>query len=200
MISMFFERVRNYLKVIFGVPAAAVTLLLLTGVMVLPPKLVKTKLSNGITVSLPEDLKPMTPEDIALRFPSVRAPLGAFTNADRLVDFSANISATQWPDNDLNVAKSFFKASLYNLYDRVDMISEGVYEVHHRRFIYFEFESRVNGGKFTQSDQPAMFHYTYIQYLLEPGRALVFSFHCPKDQREEWQPVAKTVMKSIVIK
>jgi hypothetical protein len=165
-----------------------------------PPKLVKTKLAQGVTVSLPVELKPMTPEDIALRFPSVRAPIGAFTNDDRLVDFSANISATQWPDKNLDMAKNFFKAGIYNLYDRIEMVSEGVYEVHKRKFIYFEFESRVNGSKFSQGDQTSLMHYTFIQYFVEPGRALVFSFHCPQDQREQWQPVAKAVMKSVTIK
>jgi hypothetical protein len=61
-------------------------------------KWIKTKLPDGVTVSLPEQLIPMSPEDIAIRFPSVRAPLGAFSNEDRLVDFSVNISATRWPD------------------------------------------------------------------------------------------------------
>jgi len=165
-----------------------------------PPKLVKTKLTQGVTVSLPVELKPMAPEDIALRFPSVRAPLGAFTNVDRLVDFSANISATQWPDQNLEMAQEFFKASIYNLYDRIEMITEGICEVHKKRFIYFEFESRLNGSKMTEGEQSSLLHYTFIQYYVEPGRALVFSFHCPQDQREEWQPIARAVMKSILIK
>src|SRR5580698_1853640 len=101
MISMFFDRLKIDLKVILTFPAACALLFLLPGATGSPPKLLKTNLSNGITILLPEQLKPMTPEDIALRFPSVRAPLGAFTNDDRLVDFSANISATQWPDNNL---------------------------------------------------------------------------------------------------
>jgi hypothetical protein len=174
--------------------------LLLIALAFAPPKLIKTKLAQGITVSLPVELKPMTPEDIALRFPSVRAPLGAFTNEDRIVDFSANISATRWPDQNLEMAQKFFKASIYNLYDRIEMISEGIYEVHRKKYIYFEFESRVNGSKMTEGTQSSLLHYTFIQYYLEPGRTIVFSFHCPQDQREEWQPVAHAVMKTILIK
>ena len=87
-------------------------------------KMVKTRVAEGITVSLPPNLFPMTPDDIAQRFPSVRAPLGAFTNEDRVVDFSVNISATNWPDANAALAQKFFKAGLYNLYDRVDMIAE----------------------------------------------------------------------------
>jgi hypothetical protein len=179
----------------FGIVPMLVMLMAFAG-----HKLVKTKIDGGITISLPEELKPMIPDDIALRFPSVRKPLGAFTDENRLVDFSANISATQWPDTDLTVAKDFFKAGIYNMYDRIEMISEGVYEVHKKKYIYFEFQSRLNGGKVKEGYQQAILHYTFIQYFVEPKRSLVFSFHCPADQQQEWQPIAHEVMNSIRFK
>ena len=111
-----------------------------------PVKLVKTKVADGITVSLPADFYAMAPDDIAQRFPSVRAPLGAYTNQDRVVDFSANISATQWPDADLEVARQFFKSGLMNLYDKVDVIEEGIQVVNKKKYIFFEFESYVRGN------------------------------------------------------
>ena len=162
--------------------------------------LVKTKISEGITVVLPAELKAMTPEDLAQRFPSVRAPLGAFTDADRLIDFSVNVSATQWPDENLDIARKFFKAGIYHLYDRIELIDEGIHEVHKKKFIYFEFISRLNSVKLMEGTQPAILHYTFIQYLVEPGRALVFSFSCPKDQQERWQPRAQAIMKSVKMK
>lgn len=165
-----------------------------------PDRPVKTKISDGITVSLPAELKPMTPEDLSERYPSVRAPLGAFTNEDRVVNFSVNISATQWPDENLEMAKKFFKAGIYNLYDRIEMVSEGIHEIHKKKFIYFEFESRLGASKLAMGNQEAIVTYTYIQYLVEPGRALVFSFNCPREQRPEWQPKAAAIMKSIRMK
>ena len=163
-------------------------------------KLIKTKISEGITVTLPSQLKRMPEEDVAQRYPSVRAPLGAFTNQDRVVDFSVNISATQWPDENLEMAKEFFKAGIYNLYDRIEMVHEGIYEVHKKKFIYFEFESRLGASKMKMSTQEAIITYTYIQYLIEPGRAIVFSFNCPREHREEWQQKAAAIMKSVRIK
>ena len=165
-----------------------------------PDELIKTKISEGIIVILPSELKAMTPEDLAQRYPSVRAPLGAFTDENRAIDFSVNISATQWPDKNLDIAAKFFKAGIYNLYDRIEMISEGIHEVHNKKFIYFEFVSRMNGSKMLEGNQPPMFHYTFIQYHVEPGRALVFSFNCPKDQMELWQPRGRAIMKSVKMK
>ncbi|MBL7849890.1 MAG: hypothetical protein JNN04_03230 [Cyclobacteriaceae bacterium] len=161
-----------------------------------PSRWVKTRLAEGVTVSVPDLLAPMTPEDIAQRFPSVRAPLGAFTNAERLADFSVNISATNWPDGNVEMAQKFFKASLQNLYDRVDMISEGVQSIHKKKFIYFEFQSRISGER-RQGLQDPVLKYTYIQYHIQEDRTLVFTFSCPQDLQEEWQPLAREMMKKV---
>jgi hypothetical protein len=165
-----------------------------------PDKWVKTKISNDITVMLPEQFSAMTPEDLIQRYPSVRTPLGAYTDPDRLADFSVNISATRWPDGNIDFAKSFFKSSVLNMYDRVDMIGEGITELHKRKFIYFEFRSRLNASKRDLSTQDALVRYTYIMYLVEPERTLVFSFSCTRDVEEIWQPVAREIMKSVRVK
>ena len=163
-------------------------------------KLIKTKIADGITVSLPREFYPMTPEDMAQRFPSVRAPLGAYTNEDRLVDFSVNISATKWPDGDIDMAQKFFKTGLYNLYDKLDMISEGTVVSRKKRFIFFEFDSRLSGDRQKQAFREPVLKYTFIQYLVKPNRTLVFSFTCPKSQKEEWQAMAREIMKTVRVK
>jgi hypothetical protein len=165
-----------------------------------PAKLVKTKVAEGITVSLPKSLAMMTPEDIVQRYPSVRSPLAAYTDINRTADFSVNVSATQWPDGNVEVAKKFFKAGIANLYDRVDFITEGVQIIHKKKYIFFEFESRVNGNKMTLGEQAPVYRYTYIQYLIEKDKALVFSFNCPKDLRQDWQPTVHAIMKSVKVK
>ena len=163
-------------------------------------KLVKTKISEGIYISLPPELKPMSTDDMSQRYPSVRAPLAAYTDANRTLDFSMNISATQWPDGNLEIASKFFKSSITNLFDRVDFINEGIHTLHKKKYIFFEFESRVNGNRMTLGEQQPVFRYTYIQYLVEPGRTLVISFNCPKAAREDWQENVREMMKSVKVK
>lgn len=164
------------------------------------PKLVKTKVNESITVYIPQDWRPMDAMDFTNRYPSVRAPLAAYTNEERAVDFSVNISATQWPDANAEVAKGFFKASLMNMFDRVEMMSEGVYEVNKKKYIYFEFQSRVNGNPRQEGFADAVVKYTYIQYLVEPGRTLVFSFNAPARVKSEWQEIAQQMMKAVKVK
>lgn len=163
-------------------------------------KWVRTKIGSDISLNLPANFSPMTPEDLIQRYPSVRTPIGAYTDPDRLADFSANISATQWPDGNIEFARSFFKSSVMNMFDRVEMIQEGVREQHGKTFIYFEFESRLNADRRNISTQDALARYTYIMYLVESSRTRVFSFTCTKDVREQWQPVAGEIMKSIRVK
>jgi len=165
-----------------------------------PVKWVRIKIASDITVMLPENFSPMTPEDLIQRYPSVRTPLGAYSDPDRLADFSANISATQWPDGNIEFARTFFKASVMNMFDRVEMTKEGIREQHGRTFIYFEFDSRLNADRRNISTQDALARYTYIMYLVEPSRTRVFSFTCTKDVKEQWQPIADQIMKSLKVK
>jgi hypothetical protein len=164
------------------------------------PKLVKTKVNDQITVSIPKNWRPMDDLDFSQRYPSVRAPLAAFTDEDRLVDFAVNISATQWPDADLEMVKGFFKSSLLNMFDRVDMLSEGIREVNGKRIIFFEFESRVNGNRQQEGFTDPVLKYTYIGYLVDSGRTLVFSFNCPRRMKDEWKDTAKAMMNAIKVK
>ncbi len=165
-----------------------------------PIKLIKTKVGEGITISLPSTLAPMTQDDIALRYPSVRAPLGAFTNTDRDSDFSVNISATIWADKDLELASQFFKSGIHNLYDRVDFINEGIQTVNKKKFIFFEFESRVNGNKMKESERQPIYRYAFVQYYISQGRTLVFTFSCPKDKKPDWQETVHAMMNTITVK
>lgn len=164
------------------------------------PKLVKTKVNDAITVLVPQGWRPMDNMDFSERYPSVRAPLAAYTDEQRMVDFSVNISATQWPDKDLDMARQFFKSSLMNLFDKVEIISEGVREAGKKKVIYFEFTSRVNGNKREEGTSDPVLRYTYVQYLLGSQRTVVFSFNCPRRIQQEWQETARDMMTGIKVK
>jgi hypothetical protein len=164
------------------------------------PKLVKVKVNEEVSVLVPKDWMAMRDEDIVQRYPSVRAPLLAYTNYEREADYSVNISATQWPDDNVEMAQKFFKAGLVNIFDKVEMIDEGISQISGKKFIFFEFESRMNGSRKQEEFRDPVVRYTYIQYYIRPGNALVFSFSCPKRLRETWQPTARLMMKGVKVK
>ncbi|HMP99664.1 MAG TPA: hypothetical protein PKC24_07775 [Cyclobacteriaceae bacterium] len=163
-------------------------------------KLVKTKVNAAITVGLPLGFMAMSDSELAQRYPSVRRPIAAFTEINRAADFSINTSATQWPDANIEMASMFFRTSLFNLYDRVDIINEGILEQYGKRYIFFEFEGRVEGNRMAIGQQSAIRKYVYIYYLVEPARTLVFTFNTEARQRQEWQGIAQQIMSSIRVK
>ena len=167
---------------------------------VLKEKLIKTKVNNFITLGLPLGFMPTPDSELAQRYPSVRRPIAAYTNRDGEADFSVNTSATQWPDGNVEMASMFFKSALYNLYDRVDMIEEGILEQYGKRYIFFEFESRVEGNRMAMDQQSAVRKYIYIYYLVEPGRTLVFAFNTESRYKQKWQPITREMMASIKVK
>lgn len=85
------------------------------------------------------------------------------------------------------------------MFDRVDMIQEGVHEINKKKFIFFEFDSRVNGTR-QEGFQDPVLRYTFIQYLVEPGRTLVFSFNCARREKQDWQETAQAMMQNIKVK
>ena len=188
------------LKIKSLIPRGLIIVLALTCLSAEKPKLVKTKIGDDITVLIPAGWRPMDGMDFGERYPSIRAPLGAFTNDERLIDFSVNISATQWPDKDMAIAQKFFKSSLINMFDKVEMIKEGIQDIHGRKFVYFEFTSRLNGNRREEGQTDPVLRYSYVQYLLGSDRTLVFSFNCPKRLQQEWQETAREMMSEIKVK
>lgn len=181
-------------------PKTAYLLIILLFFSFEDPKMARVKVTEEISVLLPKGWSPMDGMDFTERYPSVRAPLAAYTNEERMVDFSVNLSATQWPDANMEVAQKFFKASLYNMFDRVEIVSEGIREVNKKKYVFLEFEYTIRGNRTDVSQQNTILNYSHIQYLITPERTLVFSFNCPRRLRQQWQPVAHTVMTSIKIK
>jgi hypothetical protein len=188
------------LKIKSLITRGSIIVLALCCLSAIKPKLVKTKVGDDITVMIPEGWRPMDGMDFNERYPSVRAPLGAFTNEERLIDFSVNISATQWPDKDMAIAQKFFKSSLINMFDKVEIIKEGTQEINGKNFIFFEFNSRVNGNKREEGQSDPVLKYSYVQYLLGPSRTLVFSFNCPKRLQQDWQETAREMMNGVKVK
>ena len=162
-------------------------------------KLVKKKIADGITIMMPSNFYPMSPDDIAQRYPSVRKPIAAYTNDQRLVDFSVNLSASQWRSSDIEMAKSFMKASIHNMFDKVKVLQEDIREINGHRYIVFEIESRMNADNKTFSNAEPIRKYSYLQYLLINGKMIVFSFHAPVQLKDQWDSIVPEMMQSIKV-
>jgi hypothetical protein len=171
--------------------------ILLISVQVDAQKLVKHKLTDNISVSLPKDFYTMSDEDKAQRYESARLPIALYTSPDRLADFGVNRSYSTWQQGDLNMVEEFYRASIIELYDKVKFISKGVKSVNKHDFVFFEFESVV----YPENDfQGNIAKYTYLMYGLEEGTTYLFNFTCEMSIRNQYQNIAHQIMESVKLK
>ncbi|MDH5474599.1 MAG: hypothetical protein OEX22_02795 [Cyclobacteriaceae bacterium] len=160
-------------------------------------KLVKTKFNDNISGIVPQSFVIMTQGDIIRRIPSSHTPLAAYTDEARLMDFSINVSVSKWKKDDIHIAKDFFKATVFHLYDEVNLIKEEMKIINGKQFAIFEFESLLKGDGISKKN---LRKYTYIQYTIQGNNAYVFSFNAPLQLKQKWQPVAAEMMNNIKMK
>ena len=184
--------------------------LLLLGLALLPllafqevPKLKKTQVSEGITVSLPEAFALVGEQEMMSKYVSYRKPIALYTDQSKQVDFSVNMSVNQWQHFDLPLVKDFYKASLSTLYTDIQWYKEEIQEIREVPFAVFEYVGTVaeteEENSIRQAKKP-MQVYTYIAYGLINGKVVVFSLTAPANQRQQWAPVAEAMVESIRLK
>ena len=158
----------------------------------------KTEVDSEIILELPETFYLMPFEDVKQRVASYRKPTALYSDQDRLVEFGVNKSFSKWYSDDLELLQSFVKASLLNLYSDVEMLNEEIVDVNGRRFIIFEFDSKVSGTP--DSNLAPIKKYTLLYYTLFKGQTVLFNFSSHFFEKEYWQPIAHNIMSSIKIK
>lgn len=163
-------------------------------------KLVKIKVTESITMLMPETFRPMSNDEIADRYFTTKRPLALFTDQSLSIDLGVNKSVTQWQEKDLEIMKSFQKSNIYSLYDNIEMISEGVKEINGRRYAHFEFVSTVKEEENVFVKKGAISKYTYIQYTIINGNSLVFNFTCPSSIKDKWQAKVAEIMQGVEVK
>ncbi|MFY0655073.1 MAG: hypothetical protein JXQ96_23805 [Cyclobacteriaceae bacterium] len=178
-------------------------LILLSHLFFSPPQnapLVKVKVNESIEMLIPSDFRPMTNDEIAERYFTIKRPMALFTDQSLTVDLGVNKSITKWQEKDLEIMKSFQKSNIYSLYDNIEMLKEGIEEINGRRYAYFEFVSTVKEEEDAFVRKGSINKYTYIQYTIVNGQSLVFNFTCNSRNRQSWQPQVAKIMKSVVVK
>ena len=91
---------------------------LLTSLAVQAQEPLKTiKLTDRVSIKLPEGFSPMTEEEISQRILAAKRPIAIYTDRGRSIDFSLSMSPTAWDAQDLGMMKDFYKYTFYSVYD-----------------------------------------------------------------------------------
>lgn len=163
-------------------------------------KLVKTKITKEITISLPADFVPMTDDDIAKKYFTHHKPTAMYTNPDRMVDFGFNQTQTRWRKEDLPLLQKFYKSSIVSMYSKVNFIQDTTATINKRNFVVFEFVSElIDEDPNSIKKGSVVKQYSYMQYTIENNKVMVFNFTCPVGLQNRWQQVARQVMATVKI-
>ena len=176
-----------------------VFLLLLSVAFQDAPKLKKVKLTDRVTVSLPQDFQPMTDDEIAARYFVPRKPTASYTGTDKVADFTLNQTRTPGRMQDLPLLKDFFKSGILSSYTKVNFLQEGVVKINERDFAVLEFTAELRDDDKNSANRGVTRQYSYLLYTILAAKVNVLAFNCPVQVQARWQPVAKTVMNSVRI-
>lgn len=160
--------------------------------------LTKVNVTDEITMMVPDDFRLMTDDEVASRYFTTKRPVAIFTDQGVLIDLGINKSVTNWSAQDLEIMVSFQKSNIYNFYDEIEMINEGIKDVNGKKAAYFEFTSLVKPEAQSFRSQGAVKKYTYIQYMIVGENSWVFNFTSPVQLQGTWQPKMTEIMNSIV--
>jgi hypothetical protein len=106
-------------------------------------KLVKTKITKDVTVSLPQTFRAMTDDEIADKYLTAKRPTAMYTNPERIADFGFNQTETRWRKVDMPMLKGVYKGSIAGLHGKVNFVQDTIATINDREFIVFEFVSEV---------------------------------------------------------
>ena len=165
----------------------------------------KTKLNDKISISLPETFRPMTENEIVSSYTIYRKPLAMYLDdRDPKVHLGVNTSASRWSNSDMDMLKDFYKATIFDMYSKVEFIQEDVKEIDGKKFAVFEFSSVMKPTEKEQETAVVVMRpvrqYYYIQYTVVDGKVMIFNFSSPMRLQKYWSETAKKMMQSVKIK
>ena len=163
-------------------------------------KLVKTKINEEISLKVPKTFMQMTEEDMWQRVSSYRKSIALFTDPQRIIDLGVNYSFSSFQEGDYEMMRSWYKASILQLFDDVEWEREEIVQIGKRQFVAFEFVSTITENSEGMGRPRSITKYQYLQYTVFNGNVLLVFFSAPDRAKEEWQPVARAIMESVRLK
>lgn len=161
--------------------------------------LVKVGPDEKISVKIPSSLTNMTDEDRMSRVYSTKVPLAMYSNETQEVTFGVNYNIMKWTESDTDLIYGFYKASINNLFDKVDFIQDEIKMINGKEFIIFELVGEIQDDN-AFSTKASQKSYSYIAYTSWKDQVLLFNFSCKARLSNQWSNTANDIIESIKIK
>lgn len=164
-------------------------------------KLVRKKITSGISVGIPASFHEMNDDEIADKYYTYRRPLKMFSDEAGIANFGINLSVTPWQDGDIEILYDVYKANIMNTFGDVRMSKSELVTIKNTEFAVFEFTASLAEDESSAflGSRGGKTQYHYLAYTTSNGKVAIFNFNCPSRFRQQWQDVAAEMMASIKI-
>ena len=187
-------------------------------------KLKKTKVSDEITMKIPESFVVMSEKEFQQKFAGYRKPIAMYRHSVGRATFGINTAMThapagtrqtfvdnkgkmrkhqaEWSLNDLKMMKSLYKSTILRLHNSVRFKQDKIETIRKRHFVVFEFVGVVQAEKkkIIGRAKGTLRQYSYLMYTVKDGKIYIFNFSCLAKDLQRWKVSVHKMMHSVKLR
>ena len=149
----------------------------------------RTLLDGKIKIRMPSHFMILPLEVAELKYPSANRPPVIYGNGNASINITFNHTETPLEETEVELFKEYMAANLPNSQTDGEWVGDGLEEINGQTLGYCEFI--VPAGEVNI--------YNILFFLSLEGKALLCSFNCIEKEMEDWQPIARGMLRSLNI-
>ncbi len=149
-----------------------------------------TLLNGKVEILVPSVLAEMNQAQWTLKYGTSSRPELALSDPGFEVSLNAQYTSHQRTEDQLQEYKDFRIASLKKTRTDVQILNEGIIEIHGKKVGFFTFNTQAIGSEI----------YNYYFFTVVDGKVLLFHFNCKESLRNDWEKTSKEIANSLVVK
>lgn len=150
----------------------------------------KTLLDGKLSLLMPADFKPLSPEMLALKYPRQQPPQLAYSNPETSVNVTVGHTPHAIAPEQLAAARSQVEAGVKSAMPTAKWYQSKMTSINGRAFFLMEF----------QSPAPDVNVRNIVAGTSLDGRLLLVSFNTVVPLEKEWMPVGTRIIQSIKVR
>lgn len=143
-------------------------------------------LDGKVSIRMPSDFTTLPPELAKLKYPSANRPSVIYSNATATINITFNHTEMPLEEAEVELFKEYMAENLPNSQSDGEWVGDGIEEINGQTVGYCEFIVPAEGANI----------YNMLFFLSLQGKALLCSFNCIEEDMEDWQPIARGMLRS----
>lgn len=146
-------------------------------------------LDDKISLRLPKDFLIMPTETVALKYPAERKPEVIITNEAGTVNITFSHTRTALENEDIQRFRDYIIKTIRKMQPAIEWVASGLKIINEKNIGYFEFIVPALDTNI----------YNFLSVTELDKQALMINFNCPEEEVDEWRPIAKGILDTLII-